>query len=456
LNIEKIDISVLIPYARNARTHSDEQIAQIAGSIKEFGFNNPVLIDKDNGVIAGHGRLAAARKLGLKEVPCIRLEHLTETQRKAYILADNRIALNSGWEAELLSLELSELLDGGVNLESLGFDADEIDALLNKIEPTEGLTDEDATPEVPEEPVTKPGDVWILGKHRLMCGDCKSLSDVDKVVNGRKINLVVTSPPYAAQREYDTSSKFKPIHPDEYVSWYQDVAANIMAHLADDGSYFCNIKPNAEGIKRELYVFDLVLSHVRDWGWNFADEFCWERAGIPQQVSRRFKNQFEPIYHFTKGDWKFRPDEVKHKSKAVPKAKGKGAGDTNTAKRQGHVSAVEGNQISEGMAYPGNRLPTFQSEALGHPAAYPVGLAEFFIKAYTDGGDLVFDPFMGSGSTLIAAEKNGRAACGTELSPFYTDLIVKRWQDFTGKQATLESTGQTYSELTEPSGLQNE
>jgi DNA modification methylase len=228
-----------------------------------------------------------------------------------------------------------------------------------------------------------------------------------------------------------------------------------MAHLADDGSYFCNIKPNAEGIKRELYVFDLVLSHVRDWGWNFADEFCWERAGIPQQVSRRFKNQFEPIYHFTKSDWKFRPDEVKHKSKAVPKAKGKGAGDTNAAKRQGHVSAVEGNQISEGMAYPGNRLPTFQSEALGHPAAYPVGLAEFFIKAYTDGGDLVFDPFMGSGSTLIAAEKNGRAACGTELSPFYTDLIVKRWQDFTGKQATLEATGQTYSELTEPSGLQN-
>lgn len=451
MNIEKLDISLLIPYARNARTHSDEQIAQIAGSIKEFGFNNPVLIDKDNGVIAGHGRLAAARKLNLKEVPCIRLEHLTETQRKAYILADNRIALNSGWETDLLSLELSELLDGGVNLESLGFDSDEIDALLNKTEETEGLTDEDEVPEAPPEPVTKPGDIWILGKHRLMCGDCKSLADVDKVVNGRKINLVVTSPPYAAQREYDASSKFKPIHPDEYVNWYQDVASNIMVHLADDGSYFCNIKPNAEGIKRELYVFDLVLSHVRDWGWNFADEFCWERAGIPQQVSRRFKNQFEPIYHFTKGEWKFRPDEVKHKSKAVPKAKGKGAGDTNAAKRQGHVSAVDGNEINEGMAYPGNRLPTFQSEALGHPAAYPVGLAEFFIKAYTDGGDLVFDPFMGSGSTLIAAEKNGRISCGTELSPFYTDLIVKRWEAFTGKQATLEATGQTYTEL---SGLQ--
>jgi site-specific DNA-methyltransferase (adenine-specific)/site-specific DNA-methyltransferase (cytosine-N4-specific) len=210
-----------------------------------------------------------------------------------------------------------------------------------------------------------------------------------------------------------------------------------MANLASDGSYFCNIKPNADGIKRELYVFDLVLAHVREWGWNYADEFCWERAGIPQQVTRRFKNGFEPIYHFTKGDWKFNPEEVMHKSKSVPKAKGKGAGNTNAAKRQGLVSAVDGNIIEEGMAYPSNRLPSFQSEALGHPAAFPVGLAEFFIKSYTNGNDVIFDPFMGSGSTLIAAEKNGRCAYGTEISPVYCDLIVKRWEDFTGKKAIL-------------------
>lgn len=272
-----------------------------------------------------------------------------------------------------------------------------------------------------------------------MCGDCRDFDDVQKVLNGAKINLVITSPPYASQRTYDEKSKFKPIAPDEYVDWYRDVASNIYANLDENGSYFCNIKPNAEGLSRELYVFDLVLAHVRDWGWNYADEFCWERNGIPQQVSRRFKNQFEPIYHFTKGEWKFRPDEVKHQSKSVPKARGKGSGNTNAALRQGFVSAVDGNEIVEGMAYPGNRLPTFQSEAFGHPAAYPVGLPEFFIKAYTDIKDVVFDPFMGSGSTIIAAEKNGRKSIGTEISPLYIDLIVKRWEEFTGKKAVLET-----------------
>ena len=194
--IETLDINSLIPYARNARTHSEAQIAQIAGSIKEFGFTNPILIDKDNGIIAGHGRVAAARKLNLTEVPCIRLEHLSETQRKAYILADNRIALNSGWEADLLSTELEELKDLGINLESLGFDSDEIDALLNKIEPTAGLTDEDEAPEVQEQAVTKPGDIWVMGNHRLMCGDSTSIDAVDKLMAGEAVDMVLTDPPY--------------------------------------------------------------------------------------------------------------------------------------------------------------------------------------------------------------------------------------------------------------------
>jgi DNA modification methylase len=436
--IQKLPIDTLIPYANNARVHSDKQILQIASSIKEFGFTNPVLIDKDNGIIAGHGRVEAARKLGHKEVPVIRLEHLSEAQKKAYILADNKIAMNSTWDDQLLALELQTIGDLGINLDFTGFDESEISELTPQ-EITEGLTDEDAVPEPPPEPITKPGDIWILGNHRLMCGDCRDFDDVQKVLNGAKINLVITSPPYASQRTYDEKSKFKPIAPDEYVDWYRDVASNIYANLDENGSYFCNIKPNAEGLSRELYVFDLVLAHVRDWGWNYADEFCWERNGIPQQVIRRFKNQFEPIYHFTKGEWKFRPDEVKHQSKSVPKARGKGSGNTNAALRQGFASAVDGNEIVEGMAYPGNRLPTFQSEALGHPAAYPVGLPEFFIKAYTDIKDVVFDPFMGSGSTIIAAEKNGRKSIGTEISPLYIDLIVKRWEEFTGKKAVLET-----------------
>ena len=448
MKIEQRKIEALIPYVNNSRTHSDEQVAQIAASVREFGWTNPILVDGQNGIIAGHGRLAAARKVGLAEVPVIVLDHLSDAQKKALVIADNKLASNAGWDDEMLRLELGDLQEMGFDATLTGFSTDELDALLNVVEGTDGLTDEDDVPEVPEEPTTRLGDVWILGKHRLMCGDCKSFSDIEKLLIGKKINLVITSPPYASQRTYDEGSGFKPLHPDEFVSWYQEVASNIMANLADDGSYFCNIKPNADGIKRELYVFDLVLAHVRDWGWNFADEFCWERSGIPQQVARRFKNQFEPIYHFTKGEWKFRPDAVKHESKSVPKAKGKGAGDTNAAKRQGHVSAVDGNDIAAGMAYPGNRLPTFQSEALGHPAAYPVGLPEFFVKAYTDSGDIVFDPFMGSGSTLIAAEKNGRIACGTELSPIYVDLIIKRWQEFTGKAATHAESGIPFDSMT--------
>ena len=429
-------VADLIPYVRNSRTHSDAQVAQIAASIKEFGWTNPILIDGENGIIAGHGRLLAARKLGQDKVPVIELAHMTDAQKRAYVIADNQLAMNAGWDTSMLTLELGDLQAEGFDLELLGFDAAELEKLMQP-EQVEGLTDENDVPEMPDEPKTKPGDIYQLGNHRLMCGDCKSFSDVQKLLDKKNINLVVTSPPYASQRTYDEGSGFKPIHPDEFVNWYQDVASNIMANLTDDGSYFCNIKPNAEGIQRELYVFDLVLAHVREWGWNFADEFCWERAGIPQQVARRFKNQFEPIYHFTKGEWKFRPESVKHESKSVPKAKGKGAGNTSAAKRQGHVSAVDGNEVSAGMAYPGNRLPTFQSEALGHPAAYPVGLPEFFIKAYTDREDVVFDPFMGSGSTLIATEKHGRIACGMELSPRYCDVIVKRWEDFTGKQAVL-------------------
>jgi len=397
LNIEKIDISVLIPYARNARTHSDEQIAQIAGSIKEFGFNNPVLIDKDNGVIAGHGRLAAARKLGLKEVPCIRLEHLTETQRKAYILADNRIALNSGWEAELLSLELSELLDGGVNLESLGFDADEIDALLNKIEPTEGLTDEDATPEVPEEPVTKPGDVWILGKHRLMCGDSTNVDAVDKLMDGQKADMVFTDPPYgiAHSGKGITANGVKGNDFGEIMG-DQDVSVAIDAYRLCSGQW-----PDARLIFWGANYYPSALPDGHGW-------IVWDK----QREGDTFSGA---ELAFINGG--VRVDVFRHMW-------------------HGMIKASEHGQ---------KRV---------HPTQKPIALAEWCFIRYGD-PELVLDLFGGSGSTLIACEKTNRQARLMELDPKYCDVIVKRWQDFTGKQATLETTGQTYSELTEPSGLQN-
>ena len=207
--------------------------------------------------------------------------------------------------------------------------------------------------------------------------------------------------------------------------------------MAVDGSFFINIKPAAEDLERLLYVFDLVLAMKRDWGWMFAEEFCWERNGIPQRVVRRFKNQFEPIYQFVLGEWKFRPEDVRHHSKRVPQAMGKGAGDTNAAMRQGKQSAVEPNELLEGMAYPGNRISSFSSagQATGHPASFPVSLPSFFIQAFSDSSDIVYDPFLGSGSTLIAAEQLGRRCYGMEISPAYCDVIVQRWETLTGKKA---------------------
>jgi len=399
LNIEKLDISLLIPYARNARTHSDEQIAQIAGSIKEFGFNNPVLIDKDNGVIAGHGRLAAARKLNLKEVPCIRLEHLTETQRKAYILADNRIALNSGWETDLLSLELSELLDGGVNLESLGFDSDEIDALLNKTEETEGLTDEDDVPEAPPEPVTKPGDIWVLGKHRLMCGDSTSVDAVDKLMAGQKADMVFTDPPYGIEYQSNwrpKSEKFDVLANDDTLL---DIAPIIEMFSA--GWVFVWTSWAVQTKWMELfggfgYPTNIVIWHKPGGGMG--------------DLKRTFSSDYEVALVWHRG----------------AELCGKRIGSVWTIKKDGASTYV-------------------------HPTQKPVALGTEAMDKTTRSGNIVLDLFGGSGSTLIAAEKNGRIARLMELDPKYCDVIVKRWQDFTGKQATLEATGQTYTEL---SGLQ--
>ena len=202
--VEWLELNGLIPYAKNSRTHSEAQVSQIAGSIKEFGFNNPVLIDEDNGIIAGHGRVLAAQKLGLQAVPCIRLAHLSETQRRAYVIADNRLALNAGWDDSMLTLELQDLKAEDFNLDLLGFEADELNALLNPIKETEGLTDEDAVPEVPEEPKTKPGDIYQLGRHRLMCGDSTSIDAVEKLMAGQLADILITDPPYNVAYEGKT------------------------------------------------------------------------------------------------------------------------------------------------------------------------------------------------------------------------------------------------------------
>ena len=254
----------LVPYAKNARTHSPEQVAQIAASIVEFGFVNPILVDSMDGIIAGHGRLLAARKLGLAEVPVVVLGHLSEIQRRAYIIADNQLALNAGWNDELLRGVLESLGADGFDLSLVGFSDEELVVLLGSAEPeAAAAVEEEAVPEPPAQPVTMPGDVWLIGRHRLICGDCRDVAVVEKLMAGASANVAITSPPYATQREYDPTSGFKPVPPEEYVAWFRAVAAGIEAVLAPDGSYFLNIKAHADEGERNLYVMDLVLAHRR-------------------------------------------------------------------------------------------------------------------------------------------------------------------------------------------------
>lgn len=409
--IETLDINSLIPYARNARTHSEAQIAQIAGSIKEFGFTNPILIDKDNGIIAGHGRVAAARKLNLTEVPCIRLEHLSETQRKAYILADNRIALNSGWEADLLSVEMAELKDLGINLESLGFDSDEIDALLNKIEPTAGLTDEDEAPEVQEQAVTKPGDIWVMGNHRLMCGDSTNIQAMETLTGGQLVDMWLTDPPYNVAYEGKTKDALKiqndSMDDDQFRQFLRD------AYVAADAV----MKPGAVFYiwyaDVETYNF---VGAVRDAQWKMSQVLIWKKSSLI--LGRKdYHFRHEPCIY----GWK------------------EGAAHLWAADRK-QTTILEFDR------------PSRNAE---HPTMKPVALFEYQMLNNTKGGDIILDSFGGSGTTLIAAEKNGRVSRLMELDPKYCDVIVKRWQQFTGKKAILEQTGQTYEELTQKSEIQN-
>ena len=385
-------VDKLIPYAKNARTHSDEQVAQIAGSIKEFGFNNPILVDKDNSVIAGHGRLMAARKLGMDKVPVVELQHLTESQRKAYVLADNRIALNSGWDTSMLSLELQDLKDD-IDLSLLGFDPDELDALLNPIEETEGLTDEDAVPDVPDEPKTKLGDIYILGNHRLMCGDSTSIDAVEKLMDGQLADQLVTDPPYNIAYEGGSKKrdqiKNDEMADEEFRQFLKDVYIAADA-VMKAGAVFYIWHADTEG-----YNF---RGAARDMGWRIRQTLIWNKDNSAFGRSD---------YH-----WKHEPCLYGWKEGAA------------------HLWATDRKQTTVIQC----KRP---SKSDLHPTMKPVELMEYQILNNTKGSDIVLDLFGGSGSTLIACEKTGRVNRSMELDPKYCDVIVKRWEDFTGKKAVL-------------------
>ena len=393
MKIEQRPIEALIPYINNSRKHSDEQVAQIAASIKEFGWTNPILVDGNNGLIAGHGRLLAARKLGMDKVPTIELSHLSDIQKKALIIADNKLALNSDWDNELLMLELKELDSIDFDLSVLGFDQDELDALLNPIEETEGLTDEDAVPELPEEPKTKLGDIYILGNHRLMCGDSTSIDAVEKLMDGQLADQLVTDPPYNIAYE-GGSKKRQQIKNDEmadeeFRQFLKDVyiAANAVMKA---GAVFYIWHADTEG-----YNF---RGAARDMGWKVRQTLIWNKDNSAFGRSD---------YH-----WKHEPCLYGWKEGAA------------------HLWAADRKQTTVIEC----KRP---SKSDLHPTMKPVELMEYQILNNTKGSDIVLDLFGGSGSTMIAAEKIGRKSCLMELDPKYCDVIVKRWEDFTGKQAVL-------------------
>lgn len=385
MEIIKKPIDTLIPYAKNARVHDEAQIAQIAGSIKEFGFNNPVLIDKDNGIIAGHGRVMAARKLGLTEVPTILLDHLNETQRKAYILADNRIAINSTWDNEMLSLELMEIKDD-VSLAMLGFNVNELDALLNPTELTEGLTDEDAVPDVPEEPKTKLGDIYQLGNHRLMCGDSTSIDAVEKLINNNKIDLCYTDPPYGINEKGDRSKRKGETSFSDGVK-YKDFKDDSIEYAID--AY--NIVEGVLKVPRQVW-----------WGANY---YC---HSLPQS-----NNWFV---------WDKRVEDKQH--------------DLNSDCELAWVKSKWSSVRIFRHLWKGLIKGSEHGQARVHPTQKPVALAEWSFDYFKE-FNTVLDLFGGSGSTLMACEKRNKQAYIMELDPHYCDVIIKRWEDFTGKKAVL-------------------
>ena len=481
--IELWPLDKLRPFARNARTHSDAQVTMIAASIAEFGFLNPILVDTNAGILAGHGRLLAARKLGLECVPVVILDHLSETQKRAYIICDNKSAEQAGWDDEILRGEMADLKAADVDLAMLGFSDDELCALLAEIEPETAESAageaEEEIPEAPVEPVTRPGDIWLLGKHRLICGDCRDSSVLARLFDGVRANVVITSPPYATQREYDPASGFKPVRPDEYVAWFRDVAANIAAVLAPAASYFLNIKEHAEGGQRSLYVKDLVIAHVRQWGWWFIDEFCWRKTdnGVPGGWGNRFKNAFEPIFHFTAQEAriKFRPKAVGHESDDCfdynpynpkstsgsgllgtgPRGAAADGGKNQSAWQRSRSSLSDDSEGRHaGVARPSNVIEVRTESGQGsHSAPFPRPLVEFFLLAFSDAGDVVCDPFMGSGTTMAAAAMLERVGYGCEISPAYCDVILRRMMNLTGETAMLAATGETFAAVAESRGL---
>jgi len=399
-------VEKLIPYARNARTHSAEQVAQVAASIAEFGWTNPILAGADGIVIAGHARLLAARKLGMTEVPVIVLDHFTESQRRALVLADNRLALNAGWDEEMLRVEMAALDDDGFNLEVVGFTDEEIADLLRDPEEVHaGNTDDDAVPETPETAITVPGDTWLLGQHRLLCGDSVQMESVEKVLAGGLADMVFCDPPYnvnyGATMKDKLRGKARKIANDDlgqdFEQFLRDACVNILA-VTKGAIYVCMSSS-------ELHTLQKAF---REAGGHWSTFVIWAKNTFTMGRSD-YQRQYEPILY----GWKEGTDHF-----------------WCGARDQGDVWSIKKPHVND-----------------LHPTMKPVELVERAVRNSSKDRDTVLDPFGGSGTTLIACEKTGRQARVIELEPKYCDVICRRFMDFSGKAATLEADGRAFADV---------
>ena len=400
MSVEYRPASALIPFAKNARTHSDAQVAQIAASIREFGWTNPILVDGDNGIIAGHGRLLAARKLGMATVPVIELAGLSDAQKRALVIADNKLALNAGWNDELLGLELGELESLGFDLSLTGFSELEVLALTSRGTP--GLTDPDDIPEVPEQPASVLGDLWLLGNHRLICGDSTNADDVERVLNGVKPHLCVTDPPYGV--EYDPAWRE-----------HRGIASEGLAKgtvLNDDRADWREAWALFPG--DVIYCWHAALqsaafvASLEACGFDIRSQIIWDKTRLV--IGRG-------DYH-----WQHEPCLV--------------------CRQEGQDRPLGGrSQADHGVGHPAPEV------ASGHGTEKPVECMRRPIENNSSPGQAVYEPFSGSGTTIIAAEMTGRCCHAVELNPAYVDLAITRWQDFTGNAAVHAETGATFADV---------
>jgi DNA modification methylase len=452
LNVDYRKVETLIPYARNPRTHSDAQVAKIAASIVEYGWTNPVLVDGDNGVIAGHGRLAAARKLGLDEVPVIELAHLSPAQKRAYVISDNRLALDAGWDEELLALEFAELSEAGYDLALTGFDDAEIQGLLaDGAGEDEGTKDDgepdeaDDVPDAPAVPVSRASDVWALGQHRLICGDATDADVVASLMQGERARLCFTSPPYGNQRDYTSGGI------GDWDGLMRGVFANLP--MTDDGQVLVNLGL----IHRDnefIPYWDAWLGWMRTQDWRRFAWYVWDQGpGMPGDWSGRFAPSFEFVFHFNRSSRK--PNKIVPCKHAGQESHLRADGSSTAMRsKEGEVGGwTHAGQPTQDSRIPDSVIRVMRHKGkigkdIDHPAVFPVALPEFVVQAFTDRGDVVFEPFGGSGTTMLAAERTGRVCRSVEIAPEYVDVAVRRFQqNHPSVPVTLVATGQSFDEV---------